>query len=178
MRCIKCGSDNLNKANFCKDCGYEFNDDERRIAKRHTLVGKLELLESAYKVCTLNVITGHIAFKVGSLIIVILLGFYFMFYNGSDVKILDGSQYNIEYNIKSNEYYLLVNEDTVSLNLYIPNKNKKLSIEHYDKENNLINSEEFKEDEKVVLNTNYEEDYYVLISDNGNIKFFVYRTEV
>lgn len=178
MKCIKCGKDNLNKANYCKYCAYEFNDKERKIAKRHTLVGKLELIEKAYKVCTLNIITGHIVFKVISLLVVILFGFYFMFYNGKDVKILKGDKYNIEYNTKSDEYYLLVNDDTVSLNLYIPNNNKKLSINHYDKDNNLVSNEEVKTYEEIVLKTNYKEDYYVLSSDNGNIKFYVYRTEV
>lgn len=178
MRCIKCSTNNINKANYCKNCGYKFSDAERVHARRHTLVGKLEMLENAYKVCTLNVITGHIAFKIVSLVIVILMGVYFVFYNGGEVKILKSDKYNIEYNVKSEEYYLLVNEDEVNLNLYVPNKVKNIVINHYDKDDKLLDKVDYLENNDVVLSTNYKEDYYVLSSDNKDIRFYVYRTEV
>lgn len=177
MKCTKCNKDNIISANYCKYCGYQFNKKEKEKAKRKTLVGKIEFLENAYEICTLKKITGHIIYKIATLIIVLLIGITLVCKNGTNVKILKSDNYKIKYNSNENVYYLLVNTDTVKLNLYVPNNNTKLEINHYDSNNNILKNTVIN-DNNIVLDTNYNEDYYVIENDKDDIKLFVYRTEV
>lgn len=178
MKCTKCNKDNIISANYCKYCGYQFNKKEKDKAKRKTLIGKIEFLENAYEVCTLKKITGHIIYKIATVILVFLIGIILIYKNGTNVKILSSDNYKIKYNTREDTYYLLANTDTVRLNLYVPNNNNKLAVNHYDSNNNILKNIVITDNNNIVLDTNYNEDYYVIENDKGDIKLFVYRTEV
>lgn len=180
MKCIKCRQENINSANYCKKCGYHFSKSEQKIAKSHTLVGKLENIEQAYKVCSLKIITDNIIFKIVSLLIIIALGIFFVMQNGTIVKIKDSKEYNIQYNTKLDEYYLLVNQDETNLNLYIPNKTESFNIKLMDLDNNLIEEDNYKDTDNITLNINGIDDYYLLESfysdkESSVLKLYVYR---
>lgn len=179
MKCIKCETTNINKANYCKSCGYHFSKEEQEAAKSKTFVGKLEKLEDWYKKCTLKFITGHIAFKIVSLLIVLIIGLSFFFRFGSSFKILESDEYTIKYNANLNEYYLLTNNDQISLNLYKPNRLKALQIIHQDLVNNETTTIEYHDGIDIILNVNGEYDEYILNGTydktNESIKLYVYR---
>lgn len=128
MKCIKCKGINIISANYCKFCGYHFSEKEQKEAKNKTIVGKLEMLEKAYNVCTLKVITDHIVFKIISLLVVIILGIFFLVNNGAKVKILESDNYKMQYNTKEDEYYLLANEEQTTLDLYVPNRVQNIVV--------------------------------------------------
>lgn len=174
MKCIKCKSNNINKANYCKECGYKFSEKEQKAAQRRTFVGKLEMIEEAYKICTLKVITDHILFKIASIVLLLVVGLMFYFNYGNEVKILNNSNYKIKYNSEYNEYYIFTKDDEVTLNLYIPNKVENLKIKKIENEN-TVEETEFKKDDKITLYTNLEEDYYLLESEISNVKLYVFR---
>jgi len=159
MKCNKCKTENIIKANYCKNCGNKFTDNEQKQAKRKTLVGKLEIMEKAYKACTLQVITGSLPFKVISLVLVIILGVYLFLNNGNYVKIMESKNYEIKYDTENKEYYLLVDKASVNVDLYIPNRFKSMNINQIDKDKNVIDSFKYKENKDLVLKSS-ESEYY------------------
>lgn len=177
MKCIKCGENNIIKANFCKKCGYEFSDIEKKKARRKTLVGKLELIEKGYGLCKLKPITDNIIFKIVSLIILIVLGISFTIKNGNDIQILKSDMYKVEYNTVSEEYYLLSNSDSVSLNLYVPNDIDEIGVKHMDKDGDIISNDKYKIGDNIILESNFRNDYYKIYGKESEIKLFIYRTE-
>ena len=166
MKCIKCRENNINKAKFCKKCGYSFNDLEREAAKKRTLIGKIEWLEKIYKRSTLKFITGHILFKIASLLLVLFTGLFFVYKNGLDLKLLENTYYKINYNEVLNEYYLLTSKNEISLDMYIPNRVENIKINHYNNLDKLIESTTYKKNE-TILNANVN-DYYTLEINYSN----------
>jgi len=164
MKCIKCRTNNINKANYCKKCSYEFSDVERKAARKNTFVGKLEMIENVYNACKLKVITDNIVFKICSLLFVLAIGIYFWITNGLDLKLLNSKNYDIQYNVEDKEYYLLTTEDKVLLNLYVPNRVEKIIISHYDENDNVLEEEQYEPTDEIVLET-MQKEYYVLNAD-------------
>lgn len=179
MTCPKCSTKNIVKASYCKECKYEFTEEEQDKAYSKTIYGKLEKVEEWYNHLTLATITDHIAFKIITILIVLLGGLYYYFTRGIDTCILQSNQYEVYYNENTDEYYLVIDETTtdIKLNLYIPNRVMKIDIEHYDIEDKLLEKEEFEEDKGINLKA-YKSDYYIIKSvyetTTKNMKIFVY----
>ena len=171
MKCHKCKFDNIVKATYCNNCGEKFTDKEKKEAYDKTIYGKIEKLEKIKDIATLDVITGNIVFKICSLLIVLGIGIYFLFTMGWNTKILDSKNYKLFYNTSDNRYYIVVDDslNSVDVLLYRPNRLKKMIVNHYDLDNNLIDKKEIKKEEKVELNTS-STDYYVIESKYGNKK--------
>lgn len=161
MKCIKCTEENINKANYCKKCAYKFSKKEQEIARSNTFVGKLELLEKAYNVCKLKIITDHILFKIFSILFVLGIGIYIWINNGIDLKLLNSKEYEIQYNIKDEEYYLISTKEKIPLNLYVPNRVENILIIHYSKDNKVLEKLKYNKDDEIILQA-HSEDYYVL----------------
>ena len=137
MKCHKCKTTNIVKANYCNKCGEKFTDKEREDAYNKTIYGKLEKIEKIKDIATLDIITGNIVFKIISLVIVLGVGLYFWFTMGMNTKILNSADYKIFYNKSNDQYYLLVDDsyDSVDVSMYRPNRVKKMMIYHYNIDN-------------------------------------------
>lgn len=180
MKCIKCTEKNINKANYCKKCAYKFSKKEQEIARKHTIIGKLDLLEKAYKTCNLQIITDHILFKIFSLLIVLALGINIWINYGLSLKLLNSDEYQIQYNTKLDEYYLISEKHKVPLNLYVPNRVKNIVVRHYSG-GQIINRKTYKKEQEIILNAT-SDDYYTLqinylYGDKDNYKIYVYEEE-
>ena len=171
MKCSKCGFENIIKASYCNECGTKFSEEEKKKAYRKTIYGKLETIEKLKAIITLENLTGHIIFKIISLIIVLGIGIYFLFTMGIDTKLLKSKEYEIFYNKEENQYYLLVDDtySSVNVSLYRPNRVQKMTINHYDLNNTLLSEEVVEKEDTVKLNT-FEDDYYVIKSHYSNDK--------
>ncbi len=181
MKCSKCRCKNIVKANYCKSCKYKFTDKEKEKAYNKTLFGKVEFIEKWYSRLTLQAITGHIAFKICSILFILMIGIYTLFTMGITTKILDSKDYKIYYNKNLKEYYLLVDSSLseVDVNLYKPNRLKNLNVLHYDSNNKLLEKISERDNKNIILKT-YNDDYYVLESKYSNkkmdkIKVIVYK---
>ena len=181
MKCSKCKYENIVKASYCQKCGYKFTEEEKKKSYQKTIYGKIEKLEKVKDIVTLDFITGNIIFKIISLLIVSGIVVYFMHTMGLDTKILKASDYKVFYNQEINEYYLLTDSthDTINVNLYRPNRVKKMTIYHYSLDGTLIEEEKLKKDESVILNT-FQEDYYLIESVYSNkkkheLKIYAYK---
>lgn len=161
MKCIKCTEENINKANYCKKCAYKFSKKEQEIARKHTFVGKLELIEKIYNVCKLKIITDHILFKIFSILFVLGVGIYIWINDGINLKLLNSKNYEIHYNTNEEEFYLISEKDKIPLNLYIPNRVENIEIKHYSKDGEMLEKNKYDKDDDIVLEA-HSEDYYVL----------------
>ena len=181
MKCIKCKTVNINKANYCKKCAYHFSEAEQKAARSKTLIGKIEKIEKLKSICDLSIITGHILFKIGSILLVLVIGIYFWITNGINLKILNSDNYEIQYNTVEQEYYLMTKENKIPLDLYVPNRTKDIVIIHYDENNNVIESKKYDKDEDIILETKQKE-YYILTSNylhnkKEAFKFYVLKNK-
>ena len=100
---------------------------------------------------------------------------------GINTKILNSKDYQIFFNKKSNEYYLLVDDskDSIELNLYRPNRTKEMTVYTYDLNDKEITKKMVSKDDEITLNA-YKDDYHVIESSysnkkKDNLKIFVYH---
>lgn len=183
MKCVKCKTDNIINANYCKNCGYEFSKKEKKKAKRWTLAWFLEIIDKIKSIFDLSIITGNILFKVLSVIVILIVGIYYSITSGTNLKILNSDNYQIQYNTKLDEYYLIANKEETTLNLYVPNRTKNIIIKHLDGKDLIIEEKEYCKECEVLLNSNGSEDYYIIETkyENNNLdrmKLYVYYEEV
>lgn len=184
MKCHNCHKDNIRKANYCKMCGTEFTKKEKEEASRQGLTGILITLTDWYEKVTLQKITGHIAFQIASVILVLGIGLYFIFTNGTNLNVLSSDEYNLEYNSKNKEYYVLldkedrVNQLETALELYVPNRIDQLKVTYYDDNDNVLSEKDFSPEDQILVSANLSQDNYYVISNpknkKENIKIFVY----
>lgn len=177
MKCIKCKCENINKANYCKKCKYQFSKEEQEAAYSITFFGKIKKLEKIYSYLTLNAITGHIVFKVLSIIIILGLGIYLTLNNNTNLKIFESENYLIKYNKNQNEYYLIASEEEVPLNLYSKKQIEEINIQKIDKNDNLITETKYNIDDNIALQINSNDEYYLLKTNEETLKLYVFLEE-
>ncbi len=169
MKCTKCKDKNIIKACFCKNCRRKFTKEEQELAKKKSIVGLLEKVEKIYNTLNLSFITDNIIFKILSILLVLLIGISYYFNNGFYFKLLNSKEYDINYNTKLEEYYLISKKNKIALNFYIPNRVKNLELKHYTHDKKLIDKTKYKKDENIILETN-SNDYYIIEIKYSNKK--------
>lgn len=176
MRCIKCRKENINKANFCKYCAYQFSKKEQKAAKRRTIPGKLEFLESIYNLKGLNFIFGSNIFKIVFCVFMILVNVYVYYTSANHLKLLNSEEYSIEQ--KSDEYYIKVSKDNVNLLLFVPKKIDDLKVKHMSLDNQILNEFSYENGAKLLLGVNESGDYYLIDAEKESLKVYVYKEGV
>ena len=151
MICRECKTENRIKANFCTHCGHPFTDAERDAAYAKTIYGRFEKLEDLWKTVSLDKITGSSIVKVLSLVAVLVLGGYSVLKNGTQFRPLEHDSYELQYNQKVNEYYLISQQDNIQLQLYLPKQADEVTIVQLDENNELLSTETFGLSEEIIL---------------------------
>ncbi len=184
MKCPKCNTKNIIKANYCKKCKYHFTSEEQEKAYNKTVFHFFDIIEEWYNHLTLETITSHILFKIGSVLVVLAIGLYYWFTMGINTRILKSDVYDVYQNKKNKEYYIVLkdnidNVEDIKLNMYIPNRLKKLNINKYDLNNELKEKMDTNNKEELKFKV-YDEDYYIITSVYSNkksedLKIYIYR---
>lgn len=183
MKCPDCKTKNINDANYCINCCHKFTESELKLSRSKSLVGLFDKIDKINKVkdyATLKVITGSLAFKILTIVVILLVGAYSIFNKGNNLRIEESKQYQIEYNQKLDEYYLIVKDKETNLNLYIPNKTEKIILKVYDSNNNVISKKEIKRNTNIKLETKNNEEYYIIESSNDKydkLKVYLFSKE-
>ena len=159
MICKECGTKNRIKANYCMHCGHQFTDQQREYAYSKTIFGWIEKIENIWSILTLDKITGSSLFKIISLVIIFLVGSYSVYKNGTQFRPLEHENYEIQYNQKVNEYYLISDLDSFEVSLYLPKTTDELTVLQLNEYNELICEEQYLLSDEIVLN-NQEEILY------------------
>ncbi len=172
MKCKNCNTENILKADYCKSCGNHFTREEKDAAYDKTIFGKIDKISDLWSKLKLENITGNRWFKVFSLAGLAVYCVIVMTINGRSMRILDSDMYEIDYAKRSGRYYLITEENTVGLNLYLPPKTEGVTVATVDENNYQIDRQEYMSDEGIVLT--YTQDYhYIISSDKQQIELFV-----
>jgi len=180
LKCIKCTTDNIISAHYCKNCGYHFSEGEQKAAKKWTLVWFLEWIDTIKGIPKLSFITGSKIYKIGSIVLLLLVGLYFFMIKGIHLKLEKSDFYQIDYNGELSEYYLYTEQDQIELNLYVPDRAKDVSIQYMNKENQILDTITWDEKQSIVLSNHGNGDYYLLEAkyDHNNkdqMKLYVFK---
>lgn len=129
MICKNCQTKNIQKAQFCSHCGKAFTDEQRQQAYDRTIFGKIEKLEKWKGYITLDFITGHPVFKTLVLVAILVWGLLLGRANGSQMLIMESETYRVQQHATTGEYYVLTEQDRVSVSLYLPRKAESLRLQ-------------------------------------------------
>lgn len=183
MQCRKCKTENRACAKYCKSCRNEFTEQEQNKAKNKSIEGIIvRILERKDKIksyVSLSFITDKIWFQVLSILLVLGIGVYFSLQNGIHLRIEKSDAYQINYNQKLEEYYLLVKGEEAKLNLYIPYQGQDVTVKHMEGEIE-VSSTIYQEKDEITLMSNNENDYYLIIgkglgSKEEVLKVYIYK---
>ena len=172
MKCKNCKTDNILKADYCKACGHQFTEKEKQKAYNKTVFGIIDKILSIKSHITFDFITGNRWFKVVSLLGLILYSFLVLKINGTQMRILDSREYDIEYNKTTKEYFLVTDENQIGLKLYIPEKAEKINLLTVDSNDTQLSNKEYQTDEKVTLTYNSDR-HYIVQADRQQLEIYI-----
>ncbi len=172
MKCKNCKTENILKADYCKGCGHQFTEKEKKKAYNRTIFGIIDNIGKVKSYITFDFITGNRWFKVASLMVLILYSFLVLKINGNQMRVLDSRDYDVEYNKTTKEYYLITDENQIGLELYIPEKAETVNLITVDNNDNPISSIEYPTDQQVMLtyNNNY---HYIVQSNKQQLEMYI-----
>ncbi|MBR6609867.1 MAG: zinc ribbon domain-containing protein [Oscillospiraceae bacterium] len=137
MKCTNCNTENLRKANYCKNCGQAFTQREKDAAHKQSVVGKLEKAEEikgkadkVKDILSLSFITDNVWVRLA----LIVLPFVFSLVigggakGGDTMKIHDNGQYDVYYNTTTQEYFVEIDSGSVNLSLYVPKGTQQINV--------------------------------------------------
>lgn len=151
MICSKCGKDNLIRANYCAGCGHPFTEAEKKQAYNQTIYGKIDRLKELKGWVTLSKFTGNFFVRLLVLAGIAWIGFFSHSNQGTEMKLLESSEYVIDWNTAKQEYYLYTNLDQVHLRLYLPGKPEGIRVTELDEDGKEVRSEEYDVNTEPVL---------------------------
>lgn len=172
MKCKNCKTENIMKADYCKACGYQFTEKEKKRAYNRTVFGIIDNVLNLKSYITFDFITGNRWFKAASLLFLILYSVLVLKLNGSQIRILDSRDYDVEYNKTTKEYFLVTDEKQIGLNLYVPEKTDKVNLITVDSNDKLINEKEYSIDENIMLLYN-DKEHYIIQSGRQELELYV-----
>ena len=172
MKCKNCKTENILKADYCKNCGQQFTESEKKKAYNRTVFGIIDNILNLKSYITFDFITGNKWFKLLSLLILILYSALVLKINGSQMKILDNRDYDIEYNKTTKEYYLVTDKNELGLDLYIPETIETIQLATVDENNSVINEKEYNADENVTLSYS-KNSHYVIRSGRQKLGIYI-----
>lgn len=172
MKCKNCKTENILKADYCKNCGHQFTENEKKKAYNRTVFGIIDNILNLKSYITFDFITGNKWFKLLSLLILILYSALVLKINGSQMKILDNRDYDVEYNKTTKEYYLVTDKNELGLDLYIPETIETIQLATVDENNSVINEKEYNADENVTLSYS-KNSHYVIRSGRQKLGIYI-----
>ena len=87
---------NIHNDNYCKKCAYEFSEKEQLVAEKWTIIGIIKRLENFKEKVTFGWLFDHWAFKIGSVLGVLVIGISFILSDGSTFKVEESEEYKQE----------------------------------------------------------------------------------
>lgn len=178
MKCTKCGCQNITKANYCRQCGNAYTEEDRKKAYNQTLYGKLDQLSNLKAIVSLEVITSNKLFRALVIVAILWMGYYISASDNRKLQILESDDYTIEYNTVENEYYLDTDKNSIELSLYVPQEYQELSLRQFDQNDVLLNEQKCSLEDNLVLN-NSAQCYYIIeavyeSAQSENLTLYIY----
>ena len=165
MICRNCQTKNIIKAQYCRHCGDAFTDEQRQEAYDRTIFGKIDKLEQWKGYLTLEFITGNPIFKTVVLVAILLWGFYLGRTNGERMLIMESDAYRVQQHVTTGEYYVLTDQDSVSVSLYLPRQAEEVQLQGI-VDGEVVGEQRFTAEEQPQLECGAV-DYYYITADYG-----------
>lgn len=184
LKCPKCFYSSPLRANYCKNCGSKFTQEEKDKIYAKTIYFKLDKLKEWWDHITLSTITSHPFFRGAVIGLILGYGLANLLFMGSDFSINENNNYKVVYNQKAKEYYLIAKKDIsrVPVDLYIPKRLDNLYILHYREDGVLLEKQKYNPKKPFSLTT-YDEDYFIFdasyfkTKEKNAIKVYVYNED-
>lgn len=136
MKCEKCNNQLHYGDKFCNTCGEKIPANFYEEDYKHTIWGFFDSLSEKWDKLFLKKITDHIIFKIVVVALILLGGFFEVYTDVSNIKLLKSDEYKIEYNKKEDEYYFRTDKEEVDLRAYIPRHADEILIKEFDENGN------------------------------------------
>ncbi len=184
MKCTNCKTENLLKANYCKNCGQAFTQEEKDTAKKNSVVGKLEKAEEmkgkadkVKDILSLSFITDNVWVRLA----LIVLPFVFSLVigggskGGNIMKIRDNGQYDVYYNTTTEEYFVDMDGGSVNLSLYVPNGTQQINVYFTESGGYQYSTGSYSTEDSITVNEN-QNGYYTIeaVMENGTQSIKMY----
>lgn len=184
MKCTNCNTENLRKANYCKNCGQAFTQREKDAAHKQSVVGKLEKAEEVKgkadkvkDILSLSFITDNVWVRLA----LIVLPFVFSLVigggakGGDTMKIRDNGQYDVYYNTTTQEYFVEIDSGSVNLSLYVPKGTQQINVYFKESTDYEYQSGSYGLEDAIVVNENTN-GYYTIeaVMENGTQTITMY----
>ncbi len=131
MKCEKCNCELHYGDKFCNSCGEKIPAGYYEEDYKHTVWGFIDRLSDKWDNFFLKKITDHIVFKIVFVVLILLGGFFEVYTEVSNIKLLESDEYTIEYNKKADEYYFRTDKDSVDLKAYMPRHADEMLIQEF-----------------------------------------------
>ncbi len=188
MKCPTCRKKNLNKANYCQKCGYEFSKQDKAKVKENFLVAILDKLDLIHDFITGDLFKNTILYRILSVLIVLGIGLYMIFTMGWKLRLLNNDAYNVKYNEELDTYYILIpqalkeNEtQEIDAAFYVPNRINSLDLTYYNEKDEEISHQEYEKQDRYTLLINTKENNYYILANHDDtkesLKIYVYYGE-
>ncbi|MBQ4517827.1 MAG: hypothetical protein II997_04475 [Clostridia bacterium] len=120
MKCNHCEAELGYGYKYCTKCGENVSKTAVEDAYNETAWGKFDALIAKYEGCKLKRITGNYLFRVLLIVICVAL-LYFGFWGDTyRLRIVESDIYRIQYDTKTEEYYVLSDAESFELGIHIP----------------------------------------------------------
>ncbi len=174
-----CSTENNYNANYCKACGAAFSQKQKEEALKKTWIGKLNQIEDFIKWINLDKITGHPITKGAVLLVLLGTCVFNLFFKSDEFIIQETHEYQVQYNIEENEYYLFTNLSQINLQLKIKENAETITIQTY-RENTFIEENTYSFNDSISLVNEENTAYFINISypdDSDQFSVVLYKTE-
>lgn len=178
MKCKKCGFRNKSQDNYCYKCGKKFSKEEQEKAKRKNIFYIANKIKGWYDTLTLSKLTGSLPWKIGTIVITLIVGIYYVVVNGYSFKIKEGDDYSFEYNKQKDVYYLYLDKEEVNVNVYAPHRVESVAIKKYDEKDNLVEEKEYDYTYFVKVSLDNRRRYYykIFYDNHEEIKLYTFES--
>ncbi len=105
---------------YCTECGNKVNENLLEESYNETVWGKLDGFIKKYEGFTLKKITNNRIFKIVVLLLTVLLTYFGFFGNEYQLHIAESGAYAVQYDVESEEYYVLSDADAFTVSIHIP----------------------------------------------------------
>lgn len=161
MICKNCQCENNYNANYCKKCGQQFSDEQRKQAFDGTWAGQIEKFFEIVSWAKLEKITGNKIVRIGVIVVLLLTGLSNMMNHGVHFTIEDGQNYEILSSPENDSFVLLCEESSVTLQLYVPSGVQAITVKKMDDAKTVLSEHEYDVSDEIVLNVDHEGMYRI-----------------
>ncbi len=184
MKCTKCKTENLVKANYCKACGNRFTPEEKEKARKTSTVEILKKAEDIKEktdkvkdILSLSFITDNVYVRLVLIIIPFAIG---MLFGGGDnnMKIRKSDYYRVYHNTTTDEYYLQVEQSNINLMLYVPEDTKEIKVS-FTEDGGCSWDEDIYQTDRPIIIESRDYGYYTIeaVTESENQSIVLYTVE-